>query len=177
MAFIKRTSVSRLIRNKVWPGIIVILSLSLLSGFVVNLFSPKGIALFGDWDTAKGVISARTKQDTPIQRDLEIHDVRIAKEVFDGGRAVFVDARSRENYTEGHIRGAVSFPTNQFDEQIEKFIEEYPFSTEIVTYCSGRECEDSHTLARYLLEEGYSHVRVFIDGYPGWEHEGYAVEN
>ena len=39
-----------------------------------------------------------------------------------------------------------------------------------------RECEDSHILAYYLLGEGYTDVRVFIDGYPGWEAENLPVE-
>ena len=177
MTFSNRIIQSHSPSKKILPGIFIILSLSLFSGFVVNFFSPRGIALFGDWDTSKGVISARSKQDRPVQRDSEIHDVRIVKKIFDEGQTVFVDARSREDYAEGHIKGSISFPLNQFDEKIELFFEKYPFSTEFMTYCSGRECYDSHTLAQYLLEEGYPNVKVFIDGYPGWEQEGYEIEN
>jgi len=171
------TEKSRLMSQPLLGGIFILLFLSFFTGMAVNFLSPRGIALFGEWDTAKGVISARSKQDIPIHRNLEIHEARIAKDIFDDSRTVFVDARSREDYAEGHVMGAVSFPTSLFDEHIEKFIEKYPLSTRIVTYCSGRECEDSHTLARYFLEEGYSHVRIFIDGYPGWEQEGYPVEH
>ena len=46
----------------------------------------------------------------------------------------------------------------------------------MITYCSGRTCEDSHNLARLLSEVGFTDVRVFIDGFPGWEAEGYPVE-
>jgi len=44
----------------------------------------------------------------------------IAK-IYDSGEAVFVDARSREDYEEGHIKGAVSLPVGQFHDFIEAF--------------------------------------------------------
>jgi rhodanese-related sulfurtransferase len=67
-------------------------------------------------------------------------------------------------------------PVNEFDARIGKFIEMYPFTEFIVTYCSGRECDDSHKLAQKLFEVGYTNISVFIDGYPGWKTAGYPVE-
>lgn len=153
----------------------LILTLALITAFTVNFFSPRGIALFGEWDTSQGVISAKSKEDV-IVRELEITDVLKAKEIFDSGKAVFVDARSRQQYKEGSIKGAVSMPLNEFDERIEQFLTKYPLSAFIVTYCSGRECEQGHVLGQYLIEEGYTNVKVFIDGFCGWEGEGYPVE-
>lgn len=155
--------------------LVLILTLSMMLAFTVNFFSPKGIALVGEWDTSQGVITAKSKADVVV-RELEIKDVLKAKEIFDAGKAVFVDARAYELYKEGRIKGALSMSLNQFDERIEGFLRRYPLSTFIVTYCSGRECEDSHLLAQYLIEEGYTHVRVFIDGFYCWEKEGYPVE-
>lgn len=155
--------------------LVLILSVSLIFAFTVNFFSPKGIALVGEWDTSQGVITAKSKADVVV-RELEIKDVLKVKEIFDGGNAVFVDARADERYQEGHIKGALSMPLNQFDERIEGFLIKYPLSTFIVTYCSGRECEESHALAQYLIEEGYTNVKVFIDGFYCWEKEGYPVE-
>jgi len=45
-----------------------------------------------------------------------------------------------------------------------------------VTYCSGRTCEDSHNLGRFLSEAGYTDVRIFIDGFSGWQAEGNPIE-
>ncbi|MBW1940667.1 MAG: rhodanese-like domain-containing protein, partial [Deltaproteobacteria bacterium] len=152
--------------------LVLILSVSLMLAFAVNFFSPKGIALVGQWDTSQGVITAKAKADVVV-RELEIKDVLKVKEIFAAGKAVFVDARPYERYKEGHIKGSVSMPLNQFDECIEGFLIKYPLSKFIVTYCSGRECEESHALAQYLIEEGYTHVRIFIDGFYCWEKEGY----
>lgn len=153
----------------------ILLGLSVVVALAVNQFSPVGIALFGNWDTQKGVISAKTHgQETP--EGLEITDVAAARAIFDTGEALFVDARGEGPYDEGHIAGALSLPVNLFEERIESFLTAHPPELPMVCYCSGRECEDSHKLARLLMDMGYVSVRVFIDGFPAWEKEGHPVE-
>ncbi|MBW2607042.1 MAG: rhodanese-like domain-containing protein [Deltaproteobacteria bacterium] len=155
--------------------IIILLGFAVIAAFTANYFSPNGIALFGQWDTSQGVITARPKND-PVTGGFEIKDTNTAKEIYDTGKAVFVDARSYEAFIDGHIKDAVSIPTGQFIEFIDPFKTQYPATTPVITYCSGRECDDSHELAQYLIGEGYANVKVFIDGYQQWEREGYPVE-
>ena len=156
-------------------GLAILLGLAVITAFAVNFLSPKGIALVGQWDESQGVITARAKDDV-VDYDLEIDDVNIAKQIYGSGEAVFVDARSREDYEEGHIKGAVSLPFGQFHDFIDAFKAQYSTASTIVTYCSGRTCDDSHLLAQLLFEQGYTEVSVFIDGYPGWEAEGFPIE-
>ena len=153
----------------------LIVGLSLITAFITNYLSPSGIALVGQWDIQRGVISAQT-QRAGISSDIEIHSVKLAKQIFDEKKAIFVDARSRQHFEDGHIPKAVSLPMGQFDEIIESFLNIYSLSQPIVTYCSGRACEDSHRLSQFLIEFGYTNVRIFIDGFPGWLAEGYPVE-
>ena len=153
----------------------IVLGLSLAAAFVVNYFSPAGIALVGQWDTAQGVVTAKAKNDIVID-GIEIGTVDQAKKLYDSGEYIFVDARSQEDYEEGHIKGALSLPVGQFEEKIATFLERHPPEVSIVTYCSGRNCSDSHYLAEFLLEYGYEKVSVFIDGFPGWEAEGHPIE-
>jgi rhodanese-related sulfurtransferase len=148
---------------------------SIVAAFAVNYFSPAGIALVGQWDTVKGVITANETNKIDLI-DFEIGDIALAKELWDSNNYVFIDARSRDDYDEGHIKRAVSLPVGKFDEKIEAFIEQYPPETAIITYCSGGTCEDSHNLAELLLSFGYTEINAFIDGYPGWEAEGYPIE-
>ena len=147
----------------------------MIAALTVNYFSPAGIALVGQWDTSQGVITANEKNNI-VLNDIEIGDVILAKKLYDSQKFIFVDARSRDDYDEAHIKGAVSLPVGQFDEKIEAFLEQYPPEKAIITYCSGRSCEDSHRLAQLLLAFGYSEINVFIDGYPGWKAEGYPIE-
>ncbi len=154
--------------------IVLFLGLSIGCALLVNALSPKGIALFGDWDPTQGVVTAKAK-DMVIDHELEIDSVAQAKQIYDSGRAVFVDARSADAYAEAHIAGAVSLPVGRFDTAIETFMQHYPPQTYLVTYCSGRECDDSHRLAQFLMETGFFNVSIFIDGLPGWQQEGHPI--
>jgi len=153
----------------------IILGLSIAAAFTVNYFSPAGIALVGQWDTARGVVTANAKNDIIIE-GIEIDSVDLARKLYDSGDYIFVDARSPEDFAEGHIKGAVSLPVGRFEEHIEAFLERYPPQVSIVTYCSGRTCSDSHHLAGFLLEYGYDKINVFIDGFPGWKSAGHPIE-
>ena len=153
----------------------VLIGISVAVAVTVNYFSPNGIALFGRWDTSKGAISAMAKGNT-LANGIEISDARIVKDFFDEKKALFVDARAKQLYDEGHIAGAISFPVHLFDDYIDDFFTSYPPDSLIIIYCSGRECTDSHRLARYLKDAGYENIRIYIDGIIGWEAEGYPVE-
>lgn len=154
----------------------VILCLALVTALFVNTLSPRGIALIGQWDVGRGVISAVSKNDAVVHQR-EIQSVADAFAIYRAGNALFVDARDDESYAEGHIKGAAHLFVYDYDMLIEAFIKAFPDRKRpLVTYCSGRECEDSHMLAQYLEEEGYSGVKVFIDGFPAWEKEGLPIE-
>ena len=161
--------------RKTIKEIIILVGVSVTLAMLVNFFSPRGIALVGQWDTSRGVITANPTGAAEGKPE-EIDTVARAGEIFDKGDVLFVDARSQDNYEDGHIPGAVSLPVGLFDEQIESFLDRHSPDTRIVTYCSGRTCEDSHNLAQLLSDVGFSHVSVFIDGFPGWEAQGYPIE-
>jgi rhodanese-related sulfurtransferase len=153
----------------------IIIGISAIAAFAVNYLSPNGIALVGRWDISEGVVNAAGKNQV-FMDELEIDDVTHAKTLFDTGQVLFVDARSLEDFNDGHIKGAVSLPVGQYDGRIDAFSKLYNLDRPIVTYCSGRTCEDSHHLAQLLMERGYLNISVMIDGFPGWEAEGYPVE-
>lgn len=156
-------------------GIAIILGAAVITAFTVNHLSSKGIALVGDWDTEKGVISAKSKDDVVVH-EREIGEIQAAKTLYDRGGVVFLDARPAEAFTAGHIKGAISMPVREAEGMMEAFSKTHPSGTHFVTYCSGRECEDSHQLAELLTDFGYTKVQVFVDGFPAWEGKGYPVE-
>lgn len=161
--------------KKIIKDTIFLLGIAIISAFIVNFFSPTGIALIGQWDESSGVVAAKDKGDI-FSGELEIKNVNIAKQIFDSDKAVFVDARSLKNFKSGHIKGAESLSLDQFDILIEAFKEKYPADTSIITYCSGKTSNDSHRLEEILFDNGYINVSVFIDGYQGWKAEGYPIE-
>ena len=164
-----------MLNRKTIKEIMILVGVSVILALVVNHLSPRGVAIVGQWDTAKGVIAANATDENEY-RVAEIERVTAAAKIFYDGDTLFVDARSKEDYENGHIPGAISLPVGQFDERIESFMNQYSLEQPIVTYCSGRTCEDSHQLARLFLDVGFSEVRIFIDGFPGWQAEGYPIE-
>jgi rhodanese-related sulfurtransferase len=153
----------------------VMLILSILTALVFNHVSPKGIALVGKWDPSQGVITARSKQDAVLP-EREIREVALAKRLFDQQEALFVDVRHPSVSGKGHIPGALLLPVHEREKWIDAFVEHYPVSCLIVVYCHGRECSDSHVVAQFLTDMGYERVKVFIDGYAGWENAGFPTE-
>lgn len=160
---------------KTFKEVSIIIAISVFSAFIVNYFSPNGIALVGQWDVSQGVVSAVAKNDV-VMDELEIGDVSHAKALYDTGHVLFVDARSSEDFNAGHVNGAVSLPVGQFNEQIDGFLQRYGPDRPIIAYCSGRTCQDSHHLAQLLMERGYLNISVMIDGFPGWEAAGYPID-
>ena len=161
--------------RNLFKELLILVGVSFSVALCINYVSPKGIPLFGTRDPATGIVSADTRGDQDSLFN-NIDRIETAKQIFDQGNAVFVDARSEESFNQGHIAGAVSLPLGRFQEKIQMFHERYGSSTPVVTYCSGRSCQDSHQLARLLAMNGYLDIRVFIDGYPAWKEKGYPSE-
>ena len=142
---------------------------------IVNTASPVGIAWVGQWNPSEGVVGAKAKNDID-NSGIEINDIDIARQIHDSGQALFVDARAKGAYTEGHVKGAISLPVGEFDLKIDAFSDRYPLDQPIIIYCSGRSCEDGHRLSEKLIDFGYGKIRIMIDGFPGWQAKGFPIE-
>ncbi|MGD9211630.1 MAG: rhodanese-like domain-containing protein [Desulfobacteraceae bacterium] len=161
--------------RKILKEIVIILTLAVITALITNQFSPARIPIIGQWDESKGVVRANPNSQL-AQLGLEIDNVKIAKEYFDAGKAVFVDARTTEDFKQGHVPGAVCLPFGEFDQKIDQFLNQIPLEQSLILYCAGRTCEDSHIVAENLMAFGYEKVSVMIDGFPGWKKEGYPIE-
>jgi rhodanese-related sulfurtransferase len=86
--------------------------------------------------------------------------------------APFLDARRTNVYAQGHIAGARPFSVweSDVDDKVKAFFQEgRDQSQPVVVYCSGGDCEDSHTLAQKLYFVGFDNVLVYKDGFPDWQ--------
>lgn len=99
-----------------------------------------------------------------------------AKELFDRQGATFVDARDKESYADGHIKGALSLPLAETDDGMARFKAEVKPQATLVVYCNGFDCHDSIDLGERLIKEGYENVYVFLGGFPEWKDAGYALD-
>ena len=94
---------------------------------------------------------------------------------FRRGTALFVDARSTEDYQEGHIDGAISIPDQRFDDYIGPFLAANPPETLLITYCGGEACTLSQNLAEKLILAGFDRVLHLRDGWGEWVRNGLPV--
>ncbi len=89
-------------------------------------------------------------------------------EAFDGRDAVFIDARTADEYEYGHIPGAINVPWLDRDRHLPALRREIPPDRKIIVYCDGEECQASNNLSAWLKDRGWKRVYVFKEGYPSW---------
>lgn len=80
---------------------------------------------------------------------------------------LIIDARPKQaKYDKGHIPGAVSIPDTYFDKMIDKL----PANKDalLIFYCGGLKCKLSHKSAHKAEALGYTNVKVFAKGFPGY---------
>ena len=79
---------------------------------------------------------------------------------------VLVDARPGRLFSKGHVPGAVSIPDSEFDKHVDKLPADKAVS--LVFYCGGLECNLSEKAAAKARKLGYTNVKTYPEGYPGW---------
>ncbi|OHV28490.1 ArsR family transcriptional regulator [Parafrankia soli] len=79
------------------------------------------------------------------------------------GTATVIDVRPAEEYTAGHIPGALSLPLDQLAARLA----ELPENANVVAYCRGTNCVLAHDAVRLLTAHGRRAARL-IDGMLEW---------
>jgi len=156
---------------------IVIFLFSSVVGLIYNSVYPKGIPLIRKrvkvGDTLLITPTEQRPDTQPVSRALGREETFAA---YESGGAVFLDARPRSDYEEGHIEGALSLPEFHFDDVYPQLSELLTPQTHIIVYCQGRDCDESIIVAERLVEMGHRRVDVFLGGWPEWEDAGYPAE-
>lgn len=81
--------------------------------------------------------------------------------------ALWVDARSPQEFARGHVPSALSLSPAEWDTRVEAVLIEWTPERPVVVYCGGNECQASHSVAQRLREElGITHVHVLSGGWP-----------
>jgi rhodanese-related sulfurtransferase/predicted transcriptional regulator len=106
-----------------------------------------------------------------VKDDLEpISREELLKRAGDGTVTV-LDVRPPEEYTAGHLPGAVSMPLSK----LKKHIAELDPAQEVVAYCRGPHCVLAFDAVAQLRARGLK-ARRLEEGFPEWQAEGLPVE-
>ncbi|MBF0120034.1 MAG: rhodanese-like domain-containing protein [Desulfobacterales bacterium] len=99
-----------------------------------------------------------------------------AQKFFFEQKAIFIDARSNEDYQNNHIKGAKSLPWEEVDKYFLKATEGIKSDELIITYCDGATCNLSKELSAFLINMGFKNVKVLINGWSIWKQNNLPVE-
>jgi len=87
------------------------------------------------------------------------------------GEVTVIDVRPAEEYSAGHIPGAISVPISELQKRLAKL----PKDREIVAYCRGPYCVWAAEAVELLRKKGFQARRMEL-GVVDWRARGYRVE-
>jgi rhodanese-related sulfurtransferase len=84
------------------------------------------------------------------------------------GTATIVDARKPDEFSAGHVAGAINIPSMEKEQYLGRAMQMLPPEGLIVIYCGGGACEASNEVFEFLVGSGFrqENLRLFE---PGWE--------
>jgi rhodanese-related sulfurtransferase len=157
----ERKELKKIIRES-----LLLIVVTTLIAFTVNLFHPKGYIFV-------------SREKMKLNKIVYISTGE-AKIKFDHNAAIFIDSRSPVAYRLKHIKGSINIPAFPESTLVNKIRENFSLlkqAREIIIYCTGVSCSTDETVAKQLLEFGYRrHLYILKQGLPEWESEGYPVE-
>ena len=156
-------------------GCLFLVIFSTTAAFLFNQFSPRGIALFGQWEAEKGVLTANSKANT-VDHSIEINHPERIRQVVEKKERMILDVRHKDFYDMGRLPGALSFPLSDWDRNVSRLADTIKKNTPLLVYCSGFDCDASHTVANRLAALNYTDVKVFPGGFDQWEQMGFEIE-
>jgi len=95
--------------------------------------------------------------------------IETAKKLIDEKAAILIDSRSKNEFFQDYIKGALNLPEQEFDECIDNFLSKTDPETIIITYCDGSQCDLAKNLAEKLKLIGFSHVFYIKNGWSRWK--------
>ena len=117
--------------------------------------------------------AANTSEIVELFNQPKAIDLILAYKLFKDG-IQFIDARSQEEFKEGHIKGALNIPFYGSENYL-KVINGLDKNNLVVTYCSGADCDISTLSGDELFKMGFKKVYVFVGGFEEWEKNNYPI--
>lgn len=154
---------------KIRQAIILIL-ISFLAAILVNSVRTDSLP----W-VAESIEAVESENSTWIDsRGFGIVSITLdqARQLYENG-TIFVDARPKEYFDAGHIKGALS--NHNFRELIYNLDQSQTRLEPVVLYCDGNDCQLSEELAYDLEIEGFLSLYVFSGGWDEWVKKGLPV--
>jgi len=152
--------------KKTFSRALLLMLLASGTGFLVNAWHPEGFEL---------VSREKLQYETIVHINTEETRIKHAAKI-----ALFIDSRSRTEYIQEHIEGAVNIPANPESLSMKAIQEHYSRingPVEMVIYCSHHSCGLAETLARRFVTLGYTRtIYIFGEGIEAWQALSLPIE-
>lgn len=150
---------------------ITLLLCGLILSFAHNALSVNGINPFREI----GEVPVLTEPDVDETEGIHIIDLDGLEEAVAGG-AILIDARTKSEYIEGHIPGAILIDYYEMGRYLKDLLPILDPAQRTIVYCYGPDCEDAELLARELFMLGFTDLHVFEGGFEEWVDSGRETE-
>jgi len=140
---------------------IIIIGLSLFLGIGLNVTNPHGITLIPQ------IYSPETLNTVTLS---------YAIEKYRKGDAVFIDAMPVNFYNKRHIKGATNLPLSLFDIMYMLNFSGIEKEKELIVYGRTISRYYDRDVAKKLVLNGHSNVKIIADGLPAWKKNGNPTE-
>jgi rhodanese-related sulfurtransferase len=129
----------------------------------------------------RGELTAKIEEQRAQRQKHEFQGVKTinlaqAYARFQGGQALFIDARKPEEYAELHIAKAINIYPSLLEGGQDKPVAGIAKDREIVVYCGQVSCDLSLRVAERLQSLGFTRVRAFTEGFRAWDEAGYPAD-
>jgi rhodanese-related sulfurtransferase len=191
--------------GRIFGEAVLVAALGATFAFAANQISPRGLSLTRDYFPSgtphevrrvagpglPGVAGTNSETLSPAQflaaqmkeKGLQLLDERQTWQCFHDPRylrdvIVFVDARDKDQYQQGHIPGAYDFDPYHPEDYFAAVLPACQQAAQIVVYCDGGDCDDSETAALLLRDVGIPNQKLFVygGGFTEWKANSLPVE-
>lgn len=128
------------------------------AGLTGNQISPQGLPLI--------------TSPKPAQQAQAFIPLDQAKQLWQTGAALFLDAREPADFATGHIGNSLNLPAQSFAQHFGDLAPLLTPESPLVLYCDGTECELSQRLRESLRQLGYTNTHLLFNGMTAWRQAG-----
>lgn len=144
--------------------IAAIVLFAIAAALVYNTTATDGLAAAGN--------QVRQLRDAHVGDFIQKISWREAHDMHASGKATFVDARFADDYSAGHIVGALSASIDSNNAALSAVVKSIPAGKPVLVYCEDKGCPFARVIASRLILLGCGNVKIYAGGWEDWHEHG-----
>ncbi len=147
-------------------SIILSVGYNLISDFGINFIRQEKMIMESDSTKLIDILDD-SELNNRATKQLIFINLKLALKLYREKNVIFIDARDKWDFAEGHVKNAINVPEYMF-EKTHPIIDTLSRSKQLVVYCGAEDCGLSSKLAIKLIKLGFKNTFVFKGGWEEW---------